>query len=235
MSTNKHGIELLQDPTLNKTTAYTEAEKQGLGIVGLIPDVTESIETQLSRVLLQLKQKTTDLDRYIYLMNLLEINETLFYYTLMSDPARFLEIVYDPTIGEACLKFDQILRRPRGMYLSITRKGHVKEVLRNWPVKDVRFICVTDAGRILGLGDLGANGMGIPIGKLQLYTAAAGVPPHGLLPIYLDAGTNNETYLQDPLYVGLRRRRPPNRGTLRLRGRVCGCGSRGISKLLSAL
>jgi malate dehydrogenase (oxaloacetate-decarboxylating)(NADP+) len=127
----------------------------------------------------------------------------------MSDPARFLEIIYDPTIGEACLKFDHILRKSRGMYLSITRKGHVKEVLRNWPVKDVRFICVTDAGRILGLGDLGANGMGIPIGKLQLYTAAAGVPPQDLLPMYLDAGTNNEPYLQDPLYVGLRRHRPP--------------------------
>jgi malate dehydrogenase (oxaloacetate-decarboxylating)(NADP+) len=126
----------------------------------------------------------------------------------MSEPARFLEIVYDPTIGEACLKFDHIFRRPLGMYLSITRKGHVKEVLRNWPVKDVRFICVTNAGRILGLGDLGANGMGIPIGKLQLYTAAAGVPPEGLLPMYLDSGTNNETYLRDPLYVGLRQHRP---------------------------
>ena len=209
MTTKKHGIELLQDPTVNKSTAFTEAEKQEWGIVGLVPDATESIETQLSRVLLQLKQKPTDLERYIYLMNLLETDETLFYYTLMSDPARFLEIVYDPTIGEACLKFDHILRRPRGMYLSITRKGHVKKVLRNWPVKDVRFICVTNAGRILGLGDLGANGMPIPIGKLQLYTAAAGVPPKGLLPMYLDAGTNNETYLQDPLYFGLRRRRPP--------------------------
>jgi malate dehydrogenase (oxaloacetate-decarboxylating)(NADP+) len=209
MTTKKHGIELLQDPTANKSTAFTEAEKQGWGIVGLVPDTTESIETQLSRVLLQLKQKPTDLERYIYLMNLLETDETLFYYTLMSDPARFLEIVYDPTIGEACLKFDHILRRPRGMFLSITRKGHIKKVLRNWPVKDVRFICVTNAGRILGLGDLGANGMPIPIGKLQLYTAAAGVPPKGLLPMYLDAGTNNETYLQDPLYFGLRRRRPP--------------------------
>ena len=209
MTTKKHGIELLQDPTVNKSTAFTEAEKQEWGIVGLVPDATESIETQLSRVLLQLKQKPTDLERYIYLMNLLETDETLFYYTLMFDPARFLEIVYDPTIGEACLKFDHILRRPRGMYLSITHKGHVKKVLRNWPVKDVRFICVTNAGRILGLGDLGANGMPIPIGKLQLYTAAAGVPPKGLLPMYLDAGTNNETYLQDPLYFGLRRRRPP--------------------------
>jgi malate dehydrogenase (oxaloacetate-decarboxylating)(NADP+) len=209
MSTDTQGVEWLRNPSLNKATAYTEAEKKSFGLVGLVPDVTESIETQLSRVLWQLQQKTSDLERYIYLMNLLEINETLFYHTLMSDPARFLEIVYDPTIGEACLKFDHILRRPRGMYLSITRKGHVKEVLRNWPVKDVRFICVTDAGRILGLGDLGANGMPIPIGKLQLYTAAAGVPPQGLLPMYLDAGTNNESYLNDPLYIGLRRRRPP--------------------------
>jgi malate dehydrogenase (oxaloacetate-decarboxylating)(NADP+) len=206
---NKRGIDVLHDPRINKSTGYTEAERQALGLVGLVPDVTESIDTQLTRVLLQLNSKNTDLDRFIYLMGLLDANETLFYRTLMSDPARFLEIVYDPTIAEACLKFDHIFRRPRGMYLSITRKGHVKEVLRNWPVKDVRFICVTDAGRILGLGDLGANGMGIPIGKLQLYTAAAGVPPEGLLPMYLDAGTNNETYLRDPFYVGLRQHRPP--------------------------
>jgi malate dehydrogenase (oxaloacetate-decarboxylating)(NADP+) len=206
---SERGIEMLHDPRIARSTGYTEAERQELGLVGLVPDVTESIETQLRRVMLQLKSKTTDLDRFIYLMGLLDANETLFYRTLMSDPARFLEIVYDPTIAEACLKFDHILRRPRGMYLSITRKGHVKEVLRNWPVKDVRFICVTNAGRILGLGDLGANGMGIPIGKLQLYTAAAGVPPEGLLPMYLDVGTNNETYLRDPLYVGLRQHRPP--------------------------
>src|SRR6201993_4927112 len=208
-STGKRGIDVLRDPSINKSTGFTESERQALGLVGLVPEVTESIETQLSRVLLQLKGKATDLDRFIYLMNLLDTNETLFYYTLMSDPARFLEIVYDPTIGEACLKFDHIFRRPHGMYLSISRKGHVREVLRNWPVKDVRFICVTNAGRILGLGDLGANGMAIPIGKLQLYTAAAGVPPEGLLPMYLDAGTNNETYLRDPLYLGLRQHRPP--------------------------
>jgi malate dehydrogenase (oxaloacetate-decarboxylating)(NADP+) len=205
---SERGIDVLHDPTFNKSTGYTEAERQALGLVGLVPDVTESIETQLDRVLLQLKGKATDLDRFIYLINLLDLNETLFYRTLMSDPARFLEIIYDPTIGEACLKFGHILRRPRGMYLSITRNGHVREVLHNWPVKDVRFICVTNGGRVLGLGDLGANGMGIPIGKLQLYTAAAGVPPECLLPLYLDAGTNNETCLRDPLYVGLRQHRP---------------------------
>jgi malate dehydrogenase (oxaloacetate-decarboxylating)(NADP+) len=205
----KRGADVLHDPSLNKSTAFTEAERQALGLVGLVPDATESEDLQLRRVMQQLGHKTTDLDRYIYLVNLLDHDETLFYRTIMSDPARFLPIVYDPTIGEACLKFGHIFRGPRGMYLSIKRRGHVKEVLRNWPVKDVRFICVTDGGRILGLGDLGANGMGIPIGKLQLYTAAAGVPPEGLLPMYLDAGTNNEEYLHDPLYLGLRQTRPP--------------------------
>jgi malate dehydrogenase (oxaloacetate-decarboxylating)(NADP+) len=207
--TAKHGLELLDDSSLNKSTAFTEAEKQALGLVGLVPDVTETEELQLRRVTLQLAGKNTDLDRYIYLVNLLDHDETLFYRTIMSDPSRFLPIVYDPTIGEACLKFGHIYRQTRGMYLSITRRGKVKDVLKNWPQTDVRFICVTDGGRILGLGDLGANGMGIPIGKLQLYTAAAGVPPQYLLPMYLDAGTNNEQYLHDPLYLGLRRTRPP--------------------------
>ena len=208
VNTSKRGIEVLRDPTLNKSTAYTEAEKQELGLIGLVPDVTETEDLQLQRVLAQLTQKNTDLERYIYLINLLDHNETLFYRTVMSDPARFLPIVYDPTIGEACLKFGHIYRGPRGMYLSMTRRGKVKDVLGNWPQKDVRFICVTDAGRILGLGDLGANGMGIPIGKLQLYTACAGVPPQYLLPMYLDAGTNNEQYLHDPLYLGMKMARP---------------------------
>ena len=153
-----------------------------------MPDVTESMDVQLNRVRMQLGAKTTDLERYIYLINLLDHDETLFYRTIMSDPAYFLPIVYDPTIGEACLKFDHIYRQTRGMYLSMTRRSKVKEVLRNWPQKDIRFICVTDGGRILGLGDLGANGAGIPIGKLQLYTACAAVPPQYLLPMYLDAG-----------------------------------------------
>ena len=204
----KHGIDLLQDPSLNKSTAFTETEKRLHGIVGLVPDATETEDLQLQRVMLQLGKKNTDLERYIYLINLLDHNETLFYRTVMSDPARFLPIVYDPTIGEACLKFGHIYRQPRGMYLSIARRGNVKEVLKNWPEQDVRFICVTDGGRILGLGDIGANGMGIPIGKLQLYTACAGVPPQYLLPMYLDAGTNNEQYLHDPLYLGLRKTRP---------------------------
>jgi malate dehydrogenase (oxaloacetate-decarboxylating)(NADP+) len=207
-ATSKRGVELLQDPSLNKSTAFTEAERQALGLVGLVPDVTEDEDLQLRRVMFQLSHKLTDLDRYIFLVNLLDHDETLFYRTVMSDPARFLPIIYDPTIGEVCLKFGHIYRQHRGMYVSIERRGKVRDILRNWPQKDIRFICVTDGGRILGLGDLGANGMGIPIGKLQLYTAAAGVPPQYLLPMYLDAGTNNEQYLHDPLYLGLRKTRP---------------------------
>jgi malate dehydrogenase (oxaloacetate-decarboxylating)(NADP+) len=208
MTLSKRGIDVLRDPSLNASTAFTDAEKQELGIVGLVPDTIETEDQQLSRVMMQLGHKSTDLDRYIYLTNLLDHNETLFYRTIMSDPARFLPIVYDPTIGEACLKFGHIYRQARGMYLSMTRRGKVREVLKNWPLRDVRFICVTDGGRILGLGDLGANGAGIPIGKLQLYTACAGVPPQYLLPMYLDAGTNNEQYLHDPLYLGMRKTRP---------------------------
>ena len=201
------GMALLQEPRFNKSTAFTAEEREALGLTGLLPDVVESEDTQLKRVLQHLGHKTSDIDRYIYLIGLLDHDETLFYRTLMSDPARFLPIVYDPTVGEACLKFGHIFRRPRGMYLSIKHRGRVKEILRNWPDQDVRFICVTSGERILGLGDLGANGMGIPIGKLQLYTACAGVPPQVLLPMVLDFGTNNEELLNDPLYLGIRQRR----------------------------
>lgn len=208
MLTKKRGKELLNDPCLNKSTAFTDQEKEVFGLVGLIPDSCESEDMQLTRVMMQLGHKATDIDRFIYLSGLLDHNEVLFYRTIMSDPARFLPIIYDPTIGEVCLKFGHIFRQPRGMYISLNHRGKIKNVLKNCPQKDIRVICVTDGGRILGLGDLGANGMGIPIGKLQLYTAAAGVPPQYLLPITIDVGTNNESLLQDPLYLGLRRPRP---------------------------
>jgi malate dehydrogenase (oxaloacetate-decarboxylating)(NADP+) len=202
------GIDVLNNPVLNKGTAFNEQEREKLGLVGLLPASIESIDQQVERVLGHLEQKPSDLERYIYMIGLEDRNEALFYKVVMSDPARFLPIVYDPTVGEACLKFGHIYRRSRGMYVSIREKGKVAEVLRNSPIKDARFICVSTGGRILGLGDIGANGMGIPIGKLQLYTACAAVPPDGLLPILLDIGTTNETLLADPLYLGLRQRPP---------------------------
>jgi malate dehydrogenase (oxaloacetate-decarboxylating)(NADP+) len=203
------GIEVLNNPTLNKGTAFTQKEREDLGLVGLLPVGIETLDRQVERVLGHLAQKPTDLERYIYLIGLQDRNETLFYKVVMSDPEHFLPIVYDPTVAEACLKFAHIYRRARGMYVSIREKGRVAEVLRNSPIKDARFICVSTGGRILGLGDIGANGMGIPIGKLQLYTACAAVPPDDLLPILLDIGTTNEKLLADPLYLGLRQQPPP--------------------------
>jgi malate dehydrogenase (oxaloacetate-decarboxylating)(NADP+) len=203
----KHGIDVLHDPRLNKSTAFSEAEREELGLTGLLPAGVDTEEMQVQRVLKQFATKTTDLGRYIYLIGLLDTNETLFYKVLMSDPARFLPVVYAPTVGEACLRFGHIFRRPRGMYLSLRHQGRVRQVLRNWPQQDVRVICVSSGGRILGLGDLGANGMGIPIGKLQLYTACAAVPPQYLLPMHIDFGTNNRALLADPLYLGLRQPR----------------------------
>ena len=208
LASGLRGRALLEASALNKGTAFTAAERAAFGLEGLLPPSVETIDQQHQRVLQQLGQKTTDLERYIYLIQLLDSNETLFYYVAMSDPAYFLPIIYTPTVGEACLKFSHIYRRPRGMYISIKYTGKIGRILANWHEKDVRVICATSGGRILGLGDLGANGMGIPIGKLQLYTACAGLPPKGLLPLLLDFGTNNRELLNDPLYLGLRQTRP---------------------------
>jgi len=208
MSDTPRGLALLRDPRLNKSTAYTESEREAFGLLGLLPEGIDSEETQIERVHLHLSRKPNDLEKYIYLSQLQDMDETLFFRVLMSDPAQFLPLVYTPTVGEACLQFGHIMRRPKGLYLSIERKGRVREILRNWPERDVRFIVVTSGQRILGLGDLGANGMGIPIGKLALYTACAGVPPEFTLPVLIDCGTNNDSLRQDPLYLGLRRTRP---------------------------
>jgi malate dehydrogenase (oxaloacetate-decarboxylating)(NADP+) len=207
MNTTPHGEALLNDSIRNKGTAFTPEERRKHGLEGLLPYAVESLDRQLERVMRHLDAKPNDLERYIYLIGLSDRNETLFYRTLMSDPARFVPIVYDPTVADACLEFGHIYRRARGMYITREMKGRIAEVLRNWPARDVRFICVSTGGRILGLGDIGANGMGIPIGKLQLYTACAAVPPDCMLPILLDIGTTNPQLRADPLYLGLRQ--PP--------------------------
>jgi len=200
---------VLESPATNRGTAFTERERRERGLEGLLPAGIDTLDTQISRVLGHLDAKPSDLERYIYLLDLCDRNETLFYATLMSDPARFVPIVYDPTIADACLTYGHIYRRPNGMYLNKNMKGRFAEILRNWTIKDIRFICVSSGGRILGLGDIGANGAPIPIGKLQLYTACAGVPPDCLLPILLDIGTTNAALRADPLYLGLRDEPPP--------------------------
>jgi malate dehydrogenase (oxaloacetate-decarboxylating)(NADP+) len=207
LQSHLRGQTLLDTPTLNKGTAFTLEERREYGLEGLLPHTVETLDRQLERVLQHLDAKPTDLERYIYLIGLAERNETLFYRTVMSDPARFIPILYDPTVADACLTFGHIFRRARGLYLTREMKGRIAQVLRNWQERDVRFICVSTGGRILGLGDIGANGMGIPIGKLQLYTACAAVPPHCLLPVLLDIGTTNAALRADPLYLGLRQ--PP--------------------------
>src|SRR5215831_14106454 len=204
------GQALLESPSFNKDTAFTPEERRAYGLEGLLPHAVETLDRQLERVLQHLEAKPTDLERYIYLIGLADRNETLFYRTAMSDPARFVPILYDPTVAEACLTFGHIFRRARGMYLTREMKGRIAQVLRNWQERDVRFICVSTGGRILGLGDIGANGMGIPIGKLQLYTACAAVPPDVMLPILLDIGTSNAQLRADPLYLGLREPPPPD-------------------------
>jgi malate dehydrogenase (oxaloacetate-decarboxylating)(NADP+) len=201
------GYSLLRDPRFNKGTAFTLEERKQYGLEGLLPEQIETIETQMFRVNEQLEQIVAPINKYIYLSNLLETNETLFFNLVSNDPAKFLPLVYTPTVGEACEKFGHITRRVRGVFISIHQKDRIKEILRNWHEEDIRFTVVTDGGRILGLGDLGVCGLGIPIGKLALYTACAGVPPQHTLPIILDVGTNNEDFLNDPLYPGLKQKR----------------------------
>ncbi|HEX3441021.1 MAG TPA: NAD-dependent malic enzyme [Pseudolabrys sp.] len=201
------GYALLRNPRTNKGSAFTEEERRRYGLEGLLPPTPSSLQHQVARIHAELSNLDVDLQKYLLLSDLQARNETLFYAVLMSDPASFMPLVYTPTVGEACQKFDHIFRAARGVYLPITAKGRVKEVLNHWPHQDVRFIVATDGERILGLGDLGVGGMGIPIGKLSLYTACAGVPPEVCLPIMLDVGTNNQNLLADPLYLGLRRER----------------------------
>ena len=201
------GYSFLYNPRRNKGTAFTKSERQKYGLMGILPDAIESMETQIMRVQEQIENLNKPINKYIYLTGLLDTNETLFFKTLISDPAKYLPLVYTPTVGEACQRLGHISRRPRGLFISIKNKNKIETILKNWPVKDVRFIVVTDGQRILGLGDLGICGMGIPIGKLALYTACAGVPPELTLPIVLDAGTDNEMFLNDPLYPGIKQKR----------------------------
>jgi len=203
------GMRLLQDPVLNKGTAFTDAERDALDIRGLLPPHVCSQEQQVARVLENFRRKTSDLEKYINLTALHDRNESLFFRILIDYPDETTPIVYTPTVGLACQQFGHIFQRPRGIFVSAKDRGSVARVLANWPRRDVAIIVVSDGERILGLGDLGANGMGIPVGKLSLYTACAGIPPTACLPVLLDVGTNNPALLTDPLYLGLQQPRVP--------------------------
>lgn len=205
--TKKRGYDVTRSPHLNKGMAFSLEERQQLGIHGLLPPCFISQDVQLLRVLKNYDMKRDDLDRYVFLMGLQDRSEKLFYRVLTSDIERFMPVIYTPTVGLACQQYGHIFRRPRGLFITIHDRGHIASILQNWPEKDIKAVCVTDGERILGLGDLGCYGMGIPVGKLALYTACGGMPPQQCLPVMLDVGTDNEALLQDPLYIGLRHRR----------------------------
>ncbi len=199
----KRGVDLLHDYRLNKGTAFTPEERDHLGLRGLLPPRYHTIQEQLDRVYENYGYKNTDLEKYVYLIGLLNRNETLFYRLLAEHLEEMMPVVYTPTVGLACQRYSRIFRQPRGICISLRDRGRIDTILANWPYKDIRIIVVTDGERILGLGDLGLNGMGIPVGKLNLYVAAAGIDPSKTLPVCLDVGTDNKELLQDPLYLGL--------------------------------
>jgi malate dehydrogenase (oxaloacetate-decarboxylating)(NADP+) len=205
--THLRGLDLLRNPRYNRGMAFTLQEREELGLQGLLPPRVLTIETQKKRIMESLGRCATDLDRYLQLIWLLQRNETLFFRLLIDHVTELMPYVYTPTVGEACQRFGHIFKTPRGLFISFEDRGKIRKILDNWPEKDVRVIVVTDGERILGLGDLGASGAGIPVGKLLLYVACGGVEPQRTLPVVLDVGTENLELLQDPLYPGLLRRR----------------------------
>lgn len=202
MKGNKRGIEVLRDSRLSKSTAFSREEREKLGLRGLLPYSSTSQDIQKIRVIENIRRKRSDIEKYIFLSALQSRNERLFYRTVMDFLPELLPIIYTPTVGEVCQKYSQIYRMDKGFYITPEDKGEIAHIFDNWPNEDVRVIVVTDGSRILGLGDLGSNGMGIPIGKLSLYIAGAGIRPEYCMPVMLDMGTDNEALLDDILYLG---------------------------------
>lgn len=203
----ERGVKLIHNPVYNKGTAFTKTERKTFALRGLLPPRIVSQALQVKRVMSNIRAKSNDLERYLYLTALQDRNENLFYSATIANLAEIMPLIYTPTVGQACQSYGHIYRRPRGFYITKNDKGSIEEILMNWPHQDAAVIVVTDGERILGLGDLGTDGMGIPIGKLSLYSACAGIPPTLCLPITIDVGTNNEARLKDPLYLGLQQKR----------------------------
>jgi malate dehydrogenase (oxaloacetate-decarboxylating)(NADP+) len=201
------GMSLMHDPRFNKGTAFTARERELLGLRGLLPARVFDEEAQVERNIRNIRRQPSDFERYLVLSTLAERNQTLYYRVLCDNITELMPIVYTPTVGEACQRYGHIYQRARGLFVGADDRGSMAEVLRNWPEPDIRVIVVTDGSRILGLGDLGAHGMGIPVGKLTLYTVCAGVHPAQCLPITLDIGCDNQALRDDPYYIGLRRPR----------------------------
>jgi malate dehydrogenase (oxaloacetate-decarboxylating)(NADP+) len=205
-SYSPHGLALLRDPLLNKGTAFTEKERDALGLRGFLPAAVLSMHAQAERVMTNLRCLPGDLEKYVALNSLHDRNEALFFRVVCDHIDEIQPLIYTPTVGLACQRYGLIFQRPRGLFISANDRGRIAEILGNWPYR-TKLIVVTDGERILGLGDLGANGMGIPVGKLSLYSACAGIHPELCLPVMLDVGTNNEELLKDPYYIGLRQKR----------------------------
>lgn len=200
--TGKRGIEVIRDRKLSKSTAFTREERDALGLRGLLPYAVGSQQRQINRVMANLRRKDSDIEKYIFLSALQDRNERLYYKVVTDNVEELLPIIYTPTVGEVCKQFSHIYRLDKGFFITPDDRGQIEAILKNWPESDVRVIVVTDGSRILGLGDLGSNGVGIPIGKLSLYTAMGGIHPDYCMPIMLDFGTNNEDLLTDLLYLG---------------------------------
>ncbi|MEL6216381.1 MAG: oxaloacetate-decarboxylating malate dehydrogenase, partial [Pseudomonadota bacterium] len=203
----RRGADILRDPALNKSTAFTMEEREALGLRGLLPPTMNTQDQQMGRILANIRRKSSDIERYIALRALQSRSQQLFYRVVTDNIEEIMPLIYTPTVGEACKEFAHIFRDARGMYISIDDAGDVDKLLANWPEDDIRVIVVTDGERILGLGDLGSNGMGISIGKLALYTACAGIHPRNTLPLVIDVGTDNDELREDPMYLGIPRKR----------------------------
>jgi malate dehydrogenase (oxaloacetate-decarboxylating)(NADP+) len=197
------GKTLLCDPAWNKGTVFNEIEREALNLQGLLPPRIFTASQRALHIINNVRGKSTDLEKYLYLAGLQNRNESLFYRVLMENMQELMPIIYTPTVGQACQEFSRLFSEPRGIFITKNDRGRIKNILKNWPQKNVRVIVVTDGERILGLGDLGANGMGIPIGKLSLYTACAGIDPQFCLPVTIDVGTNNQELTSAPDYIGL--------------------------------